>query len=108
MFVNALEGTLVLRKPLDYEALSNFSVDIRAQVRLVNHGRWPDCEFLGGTLPENFHKILSNSQDQGNPPKSSTTSLRVNVIDADDQNPAFQSDEYKVVVPRQINTVGVE
>ncbi|XP_076682197.1 protocadherin Fat 4-like Cad96Ca [Andrena cerasifolii] len=73
VFVNALEGTLVLRKPLDYEALSNFSVDIRAQ-------------------------------DQGNPPKSSTTSLRVNVIDADDQNPAFQSDEYKVVIPRQINT----
>lgn len=32
MFVNALEGTLVLRKPLDYETLANFSVDIRAQV----------------------------------------------------------------------------
>nr|XP_033333773.1 protocadherin Fat 4 [Megalopta genalis] len=71
VFVNALEGTLVLRKPLDYESLSNFSVDIRAQ-------------------------------DQGNPPKSSTTTLHVNVIDADDQNPAFQSDQYKIVIPRQI------
>ncbi|KZC13466.1 Protocadherin-like wing polarity protein stan, partial [Dufourea novaeangliae] len=71
VFVNALEGTLVLRKPLDYETLSNFSVDIRAQ-------------------------------DQGNPPRSSTTTLHVNVIDADDQNPAFQSDQYKIIVPRQI------
>ncbi|XP_053972706.1 protocadherin-like wing polarity protein stan [Hylaeus volcanicus] len=74
VFVNALEGTLVLRKPLDYEILANFSVNIRAQ-------------------------------DQGNPPKSSTTTLHVNVIDADDQNPAFQTDQYKIVVPRQIKTV---
>ncbi|XP_043251458.1 protocadherin-like wing polarity protein stan [Colletes gigas] len=73
VFVNALEGTLVLRKPLDYEILTNFSVNIRAQ-------------------------------DQGNPPKSSTTTLHVNVIDADDQNPAFQSDQYKIVIPRQIKT----
>jgi hypothetical protein len=32
VFVNGLEGTLLLRKPLDYESLTNFSVDIRAQV----------------------------------------------------------------------------
>uniref|UniRef100_A0A1V1FIP7 Putative CTL9 n=1 Tax=Reticulitermes speratus TaxID=60591 RepID=A0A1V1FIP7_9NEOP len=31
VFVNGLEGTLLLRKALDYETLSNFSVDIRAQ-----------------------------------------------------------------------------
>ncbi|XP_033220193.1 protocadherin Fat 4 isoform X2 [Belonocnema kinseyi] len=73
IFVNALEGTLVLRKPLDYEALSNFSVGIRAQ-------------------------------DQGNPPQSSTTTLYVNVVDADDQNPAFLNDEYRVTVPQQITT----
>ncbi|KOC60048.1 Protocadherin-like wing polarity protein stan, partial [Habropoda laboriosa] len=73
VFVNALEGTLVLRKPLDYETLANFSVDIRAQ-------------------------------DQGNPPKSSTTTLYVNVIDADDQNPAFQSDQYKIIIPRHVTT----
>ncbi|CAK9806712.1 Protocadherin-like wing polarity protein stan [Anthophora plagiata] len=73
VFVNALEGTLVLRKPLDYETLANFSVDIRAQ-------------------------------DQGNPPKMSTTTLHVNVIDADDQNPAFQSDQYKIIIPRHIST----
>jgi len=30
-----LEGTLVLRKPLDYETLTNFSVDIRAQVSIL-------------------------------------------------------------------------
>ncbi|XP_069687408.1 protocadherin-15 [Periplaneta americana] len=31
VFVNGLEGTLLLRKPLDYETLTNFSVAIRAQ-----------------------------------------------------------------------------
>lgn len=35
VFVNALEGTLVLRKSLDYETLTNFSVDIRAQVSSI-------------------------------------------------------------------------
>ncbi|XP_020288137.1 protocadherin gamma-A1 isoform X2 [Pseudomyrmex gracilis] len=70
-FVSAIEGTLVLRKPLDYESLSNFSIHIRAQ-------------------------------DQGNPPRSSTTTLYVNVIDADDQNPVFSNDEYKVIVPHRV------
>ncbi|XP_046595411.1 protocadherin Fat 4 [Neodiprion lecontei] len=80
VFVNALEGTLVLRKPLDYETLSNFSVGIRAQ-------------------------------DQGNPPQSTDTALRVNVIDADDQNPAFLNDQYKITVPigeKSGTTLGVE
>lgn len=44
-------------------------------------------------------------QDQGNPPQSSTTTLYVNVIDADDQNPAFLNDQYRVYVPLQIKTV---
>jgi len=34
VFVNGLEGTLVLRKALDYETLSNFTIGIRAQVIL--------------------------------------------------------------------------
>ncbi|KAG7199209.1 hypothetical protein KM043_018080 [Ampulex compressa] len=71
VFVNALEGTLVLRKPLDYETLTNFSVDIRAQ-------------------------------DHGSPPRSSVTTLYVNVIDADDQNPAFENEQYKIVIPRHV------
>ncbi|KAL7302437.1 hypothetical protein TKK_0005089 [Trichogramma kaykai] len=73
IFANALEGTLVLRKPLDYETLSNFSVGIKAQ-------------------------------DQGNPPQSSTTVLYVNVIDADDQNPVFLNDQYRISVPLHIKT----
>lgn len=32
VFLNALEGTLILRKSLDYEAVSNFTIKIRAQV----------------------------------------------------------------------------
>ncbi|EFN70936.1 Protocadherin-like wing polarity protein stan [Camponotus floridanus] len=71
VFVNALEGTLVLRKSLDYETLTNFSVGIRAQ-------------------------------DQGSPPRSSMTTLYVNVIDADDQNPAFLNNQYKVAVPHHV------
>lgn len=35
-FVSAIEGTLVLRKPLDYETLSNFSIGIRAQVSVFS------------------------------------------------------------------------
>lgn len=38
VFVNGLEGTLVLRKALDYETLSNFTIGIRAQVILCLHG----------------------------------------------------------------------
>ncbi|KAG8041646.1 hypothetical protein G9C98_002939 [Cotesia typhae] len=71
-FINALEGTLVLKKPLDYETLQNFSVTIRAQ-------------------------------DQGNPPQSSVTTLTVNVIDADDQNPVFSHDQYRIVIPDETN-----
>uniref|UniRef100_A0A0C9R2N1 Stan protein n=1 Tax=Fopius arisanus TaxID=64838 RepID=A0A0C9R2N1_9HYME len=71
VFINALEGTLVLRKPLDYETLNNFSVNIRAQ-------------------------------DQGNPPQSSITTLSVNVIDADDQNPVFLYDQYSIIIPETV------
>ncbi|XP_067207399.1 protocadherin beta-14 [Linepithema humile] len=70
-FLSPLEGTLVLRKRLDYETLTNFSIGIRAQ-------------------------------DQGEPPRSSTTTLYINVIDADDQNPVFLTEQYKVTVPRHV------
>ncbi|KAF4533030.1 hypothetical protein B566_EDAN000722 [Ephemera danica] len=68
VFVNGLEGTLVLRKALDYETLTNFTVGLRAQ-------------------------------DQGNPPRTSETTLLINVIDADDQNPRFFDDRYMAVLP---------
>nr|CAD7397117.1 unnamed protein product [Timema poppensis] len=68
VFVNGLEGTLLLRKPLDYELLSNFSITLRAQ-------------------------------DQGVPAQYSDTTLYVNVIDADDQNPRFFDDRYMAVFP---------
>ncbi|KAL0281542.1 UNVERIFIED_CONTAM: hypothetical protein PYX00_002495 [Menopon gallinae] len=74
VFLNALEGTLVLRKSLDFETVSNFTVKIRAQ-------------------------------DQGSPPQFSDTEIKVNVIDADDQNPRFVTDRYAAVLPQQ-PTVG--
>ena len=39
------------------------------------------------------------AQDQGLPPRYNTTSLTINVLDADDQNPAFYQDEYFAKVP---------
>jgi hypothetical protein len=38
-------------------------------------------------------------QDQGNPPRTSETTLFVNVVDADDQNPRFFDDRYMAVLP---------
>ena len=67
-FVNTLEGTLQLKKTLDYETLKNFTIKLRAQ-------------------------------DQGTPPKFSDTSLRVIVLDADDQNPKFQYESYRGELP---------
>ncbi|KAE8742866.1 hypothetical protein FOCC_FOCC011547, partial [Frankliniella occidentalis] len=75
MFVNALEGTLVLRKALDYETLSNFTVNIRAQ-------------------------------DQGTPPQFSDTTLYVQVVDADDQNPRFYDERYSAILPDRAAQVG--
>ncbi|XP_014472129.1 PREDICTED: cadherin-8 [Dinoponera quadriceps] len=66
---------------------------------------------LEGTLALNkslnYENLTSFSvgiraQDQGNPPRFSTTTLYVNVIDADDQNPIFLNEQYKVLVPRRM------
>lgn len=66
-FVNPLEGTLILRKPLDYETLKNFTIKLRAQ-------------------------------DHGTPPKFSDTTLRVQITDADDQNPKFLRAAYQAII----------
>lgn len=63
----------MLKKPLDYETLKNFTIKLRAQ-------------------------------DQGSPPKFSDTTLRVVVIDSDDQNPKFLRDSYSAELPTSINT----
>lgn len=67
-FVNPLDGTLILRKPLDFETLKNFTIKLRAQ-------------------------------DHGTPPKFSDTTLRVQVTDADDQNPKFLFSAYQAILP---------
>lgn len=67
-FISPLEGTLVLKKSLDYEIIKNFTIKLRAQ-------------------------------DQGSPPKFSDTTLRVVVMDADDQNPKFLRDSYNAELP---------
>lgn len=67
-FVSPLDGTLILRKPLDYETLKNFTIKLRAQ-------------------------------DHGTPPKFSDTTLRVQITDADDQNPKFLRPAYQAILP---------
>jgi len=44
-------------------------------------------------------KLKVIAQDQGLPPRYNETSLIINVQDADDQNPAFYSDQYEAVIP---------
>lgn len=98
VFLNALEGTLVLRKSLDFETVSNFTVKIRAQVR-------PASRRLTGKWEHHISDDPFAFQDQGSPPQFSDTEVKVNVIDADDQNPRFVTDRYAAVLPQQ-PTVG--
>ncbi|KAJ0181504.1 hypothetical protein K1T71_003589 [Dendrolimus kikuchii] len=67
-FANELDSVLVVKKPLDYETLKNFTITLRAE-------------------------------DQGTPPLHNDTTLEVEVLDADDQNPKFTHDHYTTVLP---------
>ena len=44
-------------------------------------------------------KVKIVAQDQGLPPRYNQTSLTINVLDADDQNPAFYQEQYSAKVP---------
>ena len=46
-------------------------------------------------------KLRIVAQDQGLPPRSNETSLTINVLDADDQNPVFAHVQYKAVLPEE-------
>ena len=46
-------------------------------------------------------KLRIVAQDQGLPPRSNETSLTINVMDADDQNPVFLHAQYKAVLPEE-------
>lgn len=59
---------LVVKKPLDFETLRNFTIGLRAQ-------------------------------DQGTPPLHNDTTLAVEVLDADDQNPKFTHEHYTAILP---------
>ena len=52
-------------------------------------------------------KLKIVAQDQGLPPRYNETSLTINVLDADDQNPSFLYDQYKAVLPEDI-TAGMK
>lgn len=43
--------------------------------------------------------VVVRAQDQGQPPQSSFTTVTINVLDADDQNPKFFSDRYTASLP---------
>ena len=44
-------------------------------------------------------KLKIVAQDQGLPPRYNETSLTINVLDADDQNPSFYYNQYTAVLP---------
>ncbi|CAH2099381.1 unnamed protein product [Euphydryas editha] len=67
-FLSELDSTIVVKRPLDYETLRNFTVRLRAQ-------------------------------DGGSPPQYNDTTLSVQVLDADDQNPRFTAEHYTATVP---------
>ena len=46
-------------------------------------------------------KIIA--QDQGSPPQVNETTLKINVQDADDQNPAFYFERYRAIIPEGNN-----
>lgn len=49
------------------------------------------------TLPKFW--VTIRAQDRGNPPMSATTTVTVNVLDSDDQNPRFVDDKYTATLP---------
>ena len=49
------------------------------------------------TLPKFW--ITIRAQDQGEPPNTATTTVSINVLDADDQNPRFLDDKYLAILP---------
>lgn len=73
-FPNELDSVLIVKKPLDYETLKNFTVTLRAQ-------------------------------DAGTPPLHDDAELRVQVLDADDQNPKFGHEHYTAVLPEDAKEV---
>ncbi|XP_054162337.1 protocadherin Fat 4-like, partial [Oppia nitens] len=51
------------------------------------------------TLPKFW--VTIRAQDRGYPPLSATTTVTVNIIDSDDQNPRFVDDKYSATLPDQ-------
>ncbi|XP_027200741.2 protocadherin Fat 4-like Cad96Ca isoform X2 [Dermatophagoides pteronyssinus] len=48
------------------------------------------------TLPKFWVSI--RAQDQGNPPNTAITTVKIQLIDADDQNPRFEMDKYTAIL----------
>lgn len=76
-FANELDSILVVKKPLDFETLNNFTIVLRAS-------------------------------DQGLPPLHNDTTLRIEVLDADDQNPRFTHDHYSATLPDDAQEVPMQ
>lgn len=49
------------------------------------------------TLPKFW--VVIRAQDQGEPANSASTTVTINVLDADDQNPRFMDDKYTATLP---------
>ena len=86
----------------------------------------PFSDFVSMTNPLQGRIVLSKSldyeslqsfqvrliaKDQGSPPRESETTITINVLDADDQNPVFHYDRYEALLPehtREVTKLKVE
>lgn len=52
--------------------------------------------------------VRLRAQDGGSPPRYNDTTLTVEVLDADDQNPQFTHEHYTAVVPDNAQDVSIK
>uniref|UniRef100_A0A8C2VP66 Protocadherin gamma subfamily B, 2 n=1 Tax=Chinchilla lanigera TaxID=34839 RepID=A0A8C2VP66_CHILA len=50
----------------------------------------------------NFHQLVLTAVDGGDPPRSSTTQIQIQVTDANDNPPVFSQDVYRVTLPEVV------
>ena len=94
-FENPLEGKVVLTKALDLINIINIiNIIIIINIIKVVLTKALDFEKL------QLFSVKLVASDQGSPPQFNETMIVVNVLDADDQNPAFYADRYSAILPK--------
>ena len=93
-FENPLEGKVDLTKALDFEIIIIITIITIIIIIKVVLTKALDFEKL------QLFSVKLVASDQGSPPQFNETMIVVNVLDADDQNPAFYADRYSAILPK--------